>query len=132
MTIEYRAIRAQDIEAVREFLVNLGWERVRDARRFRTIIEGADRTVVAFEGDRVVGFARALCDGASNGYISMVGVAPDRRRQGIGRGLIERLTSGEGSDRITWILRAGHDSPAFWKRLGFEPSAIAMERVRKQ
>ena len=53
----------------------------------------------------MVGFARALCDGVSNGYLSMVAVAEDKRGLGIGRELVQRLT-GDDPD-ITWVLRAG-------------------------
>src|SRR5260221_7350570 len=126
----YRPIQTDDYEAVRAFLVDNGWgARVSGVERFRAMIEGADRTVVALDGRRVVGFGRALCDGGSNGYISMVAVATDVRRQGIGRQLIKHLTEGDVGD-ITWVLRAGRESRGFWERLGFVASDIAMERVR--
>jgi len=129
--VVYRPIQIDDYEAVRTFLADNGWrDRVNDVDRFRAIVVGADRTVVALDGGRVVGFARALCDGASNGYISMVAVATDLRRQGIGRRLVEHLTQGDVGD-ITWVLRAGRESRGFWERLGFVTSEIAMERVRR-
>ncbi len=129
--IVYRSIQADDYEAVQTFLVDNGWgARVSDVERFRAMLNRADRTVVARDGDRVVGFARALCDGASNGYISMVAVAGDVRRQGIGRQLVEHLMEGDIDD-ITWVLRAGRESRGFWERLGFMTSDIAMERVRR-
>jgi GNAT superfamily N-acetyltransferase len=131
--IEYRGVRPDEYEDLRCFLSDCGWAaRVRDPERFRAIVEGADRTVVAVEAGRIVGFARALCDGVSNGYISMVAVAEGRRRQGIGRALVERVTAGDEAGRITWVLRAGRGSRGFWERVGFSASAIAMERVRRQ
>jgi len=131
--IIYRPIQTGDYEAVRTFLVDNGWAaRVRDEERFRAMIEGADRTVVAFDDDRVVGFARALCDGVSNGYISMVAVAEDHRQQGIGRRLVQHLMQGDSSKDITWVLRAGRGSRGFWERIGFLASDVAMERVRRR
>ena len=119
--------------AVQTFLAENGWAtRVNDVKRFRAMIDGADRAVVALDGGRVVGFARALCDGVSNGYISMLAVAEDKRRQGIGRRMVEQLMQGDNSGDITWVLRAGRDSRVFWKRLGFTVSDIAMERVRQR
>ena len=127
--MEFRPIKPEDYELVRHFLMEVGWEhRVGDPERFRKMIENTDRTVVAWDEQRVVGFGRALCDGVSNGYISMVGVAADRRGQGIGRKLVEHLI--EGDTNLTWVLRAGRDSEGFWKRLGFTVSSVAMERVR--
>jgi hypothetical protein len=59
--MEYRAAESHDDEAVRLFLAGLGWRRrVRDPDRWRTLLEHSDRAVVAWDGGRVVGFARAL------------------------------------------------------------------------
>jgi ribosomal protein S18 acetylase RimI-like enzyme len=127
--MEYRPVGPKDYEAVREFLSGVGWrKRVGGPERFRALVEGADRTVAAFDGGRVVGFARALCDGVSNGYISTVAVAPDMRGRGVGREMVKRLIGDD--EGITWVLRAGHGSEGFWKRLGFEASEVAMEKVR--
>ena len=91
-------------------------------------MEKTNRTIVAWDDSRVVGFARALCDEASNGYISMVAVAADQRRRGIGRQLVELLMGDDNN--ITWVLRAGRGSEAFWRKVGFKSSEVAMERVR--
>ena len=129
----YRPIRSSDYELVREFLSTLGWERrLRDPARFAKMMERASRTVVALEDGRVVGFARALCDDVSNGYISMLAVAEDRRGQGIGRELVRRLMADDENGQITWVLRAGRDSRGFWDKLGFTPSQIAMEKTRRE
>ena len=129
--IRYRPFETTDFKSLRHFLANNGFSgRVNDDDRFRAMIEGADRTVVALDGDRVVGFARALCDGASNGYISMVAVASDMRGRGVGRKLVEHLIQGDNGS-ITWVLRTRDESRAFWERLGFVASELAMERVRK-
>jgi ribosomal protein S18 acetylase RimI-like enzyme len=130
--ILYRPIQKDDYEAVQAFLADNGWAaRVSNVVRFRAMLDGADRTVVALDGGRVIGFARALCDGVSNGYISMVAVAEDVRRQGIGRRLVEHLMQGDNDSDVTWVLRSGRDSRGFWERLGFMASDIAMERVRR-
>ena len=125
----FRAIRIEDFEAVRRFLAENGWEkRVADAEKFRQMMANASRTVVALDGERVVGFARALCDDVSNGYIGTVAVAEDFRRQGVGRELVERLI---GDDKnITWVLRADRGSAQFWRKMGFRLSEVAMERTR--
>ena len=128
--IEYRSAESQDLSIIRAFLAENGWEkRVADGERFRKMIENASRTVVAFEGQRLVGFARALCDDASNGYIGTVAVAEDIRRSGVGREIVRRLMGDDPN--ITWVLRAGRGSEAFWKEMGFSESTIAMERNRE-
>jgi predicted N-acetyltransferase YhbS len=129
--IEFRSVEEGDLEAVRKFLAENGWEkRVADEERCRKMIQNASRTVVAVEGTHIVGFARALCDDASNGYIGTVAVAEEKRGQGIGREMVTRLMGDDPN--VTWVLRAGRGSEEFWKRMGFESSSIAMERTRKE
>ena len=125
----FRSITPEDYEFVRQFLSEAGWQpRVVAPEQFKKMLEHTNRTVVAVDGSRMVGFARALCDEVSNGYISMVAVAPDKRGQGIGRELVRQLIKDDAG--ITWVLRAGRGSRGFWERVGFQSSEIAMERVR--
>lgn len=132
MTIEYRPITPRDYEVVRMFLSELGWHaRVRDPDKFAKMMRASSRTMVAWEGRRIVGFVRAICDEVSNGYISLMVIAPDKRREGIGREMV-RLLMGDDHDEITWVLRAGRGSAGFWRKMGFVPSSIAMERLRKE
>jgi len=85
--------------------------------------------VLALDGERVVGFARALCDDAANGYIGTVAVAEDFRGRGVGRELVERLIGDDPA--ITWVLRAGRGSDEFWRKMGFTMSGVAMEKTRQ-
>lgn len=125
-----RAATAADHGAIRALLVREGWRlRTEDPRRLASIVEAADRAVVADGEGAIVGFGRAVTDGVSNGYLSMVVVDSAHRRRGIGRAIVDALT---GDDpRITWVLRAGREgSEAFWEAVGFRRSEVAMERVR--
>ena len=129
VNITFRPIAPDDYEALRQFLSEMGWQhRVADPEKFKTLMDHTSRTVVAYEDTRIVGFARALCDEVSNGYVSMVAVVPDKRKQGLGRELVRRLTGDDPG--ITWVLRAGRESDGFWTKLGFDRSSVAMEKVR--
>ena len=129
MEIEFKPASPDEYEVIRQFLIEAGWShRVGSVEQFKKMMNNTDRTMVGWSGTQIVGFARALCDDLSNGYISMVAVAANRRKQGIGRQLVQRLIG--DSTSITWVLRAGRESGEFWKRMGFEESEIAMERVR--
>ena len=128
--MEIRSIQRSDLEHVRRLLADNGWaHRVGEADRFAALVASSQRTAVALVGGSVVGFARALCDGQSNGYLSMLVVAPEHRRQGIGRALVAHIV---GADRdVTWMLRADREgAAAFFERLGFAASTVAMERTR--
>jgi predicted N-acetyltransferase YhbS len=133
MEISYRPIEPGDYDKVRQLLIDVGWqERVQDTDRFEEMMRGASLNVVALEGARVIGFARALFDGASNGYISTVAVATDKQRQGIGQEMVRRLMDVEGPRKITWVLRSGRGSDGFWEKMGFKKSEVAMEKVREE
>jgi len=131
--IVFRSLTLDDYEQVRQLVIAAGWgKRVQDEDRFLRMMAGADRTVVAVDGARIVGFARALLDDASNGYISMVAVAPDRQGGGIGRELVTRLMDVKQPRQITWVLRSARESTGFWEKMGFRKSDVAMEIVRTE
>jgi N-acetylglutamate synthase-like GNAT family acetyltransferase len=133
MELTFRSAGIGDYDQIRRLVIDTGWgKRVQDPDRFRRMMDGADRTIVALDGDHVVGFARALFDDASNGYISMVAVAGDRQGQGIGRELVKRLMDVKAPKQITWVLRSARDSTGFWEKMGFRKSDVAMEIVRTE
>ncbi|UZE10960.1 GNAT family N-acetyltransferase [Pseudomonas sp. B21-053] len=128
--LEIRDVQPSDVESVRLFLGQNGWShRTGSAEHFAQLIANSQRTAIAVKDSRIVGFARGITDGLSNGYLSMVVVCGQHRREGVGRALVEHVM-GENSD-ITWVLRAGREGASeFFAGLGFEVSTIAMERRR--
>jgi ribosomal protein S18 acetylase RimI-like enzyme len=130
--MEIRDIRESEIEAARRLLDAAGWtDRVSDPQQFRTLLSRSSRSLVAVENGEVIGFLRALTDGLTNGYISMVVVAEKHRRKGIGRALFSAVM-GENLN-MTWVLRAGRDGvEGFYEKIGFVRSQVAMERARSK
>jgi ribosomal protein S18 acetylase RimI-like enzyme len=126
-----RPVEPSEVESVRLFLSANGWaHRVGGTMEFANLIKASQRAVVAIDSTgQVVGFARAITDGISNGYLSMVVVSSAHRRQGIGRRLVEHVTG--FNPEITWVLRAGREGAAeFFASLGFSVSTVAMEKPR--
>ena len=125
-----RDLHPGETESARLFLDQHGLgHRTGSAEHFALLIKNSQRTAVAVQGDQIIGFARGITDGLSNGYLSMVVVDDQHRREGIGRALVEHIM-GDNPD-ITWVLRAGREgAEAFFASLGFQTSVIAMERPR--
>lgn len=126
-----RHFSAPDLQAVHQLLQASGWaHRVGSAEDLARLIAASQRTAVAVEAQQIIGFARAITDGISNGYLSMVVVAEPFRRQGVGQALIKHIVGEEES--ITWVLRAGREGvPEFFAKLGFVESTVAMELTRR-
>ncbi|MHB2062241.1 GNAT family N-acetyltransferase [Pseudomonas sp. SC3(2021)] len=131
-TLNVRDLQPAETQSVQQFLGQHGWgHRTGSAEHFAQLIEHSQRTAVAVQGERIIGFARGITDGLSNGYLSMVVVDEQHRRAGIGRALVEHIMG--DNPGITWVLRAGREgAETFFASLGFETSVIAMERPRRK
>lgn len=129
--MQIRSIATTDFGAVHRLLITSGWaHRISSVDELGRLILASQRAVVAVADDEIVGFARAITDGISNGYVSMVVVAEQHRRRGIGQALVERLVGSEPN--VTWVLRAGRTGAVeFFAKLGFSASSTAMERSRR-
>jgi ribosomal protein S18 acetylase RimI-like enzyme len=124
---EIRPIDAAEIEAARQLLLLHGWDRgVASTEEFAALVARSQCVLVAVQAGQVIGFLRALTDGMTNGYISMLAVAPAHQGQGVGRALVQAAM---GQDRrMTWVLRAAGEAAGFYEKLGFARSTVAMER----
>lgn len=70
---------------------------------FRSLTAPGVVTLVAIDGTRVVGFAQALTDGVVQAHLSLLATARDRRREGIGRRLVEETLRHSGASRLDLV-----------------------------
>lgn len=126
--MQIRSILPTEMEAARLLLQVNNWgKRVADPKTFAELVSRSQIALVAVEGEKVVGFLRALTDGIFNGYISMVVVDEEYRGKGVGTALV-RGAVGENRE-MTWVLRAGRTGvSAFYEKVGFNASEVTMER----
>jgi ribosomal protein S18 acetylase RimI-like enzyme len=130
MSIVYRDGHEVDLEQLAALFTSAGWgERAADPARLRQQVVGAMFVVSAWESDALVGFARAISDGATNAYISTVAVLPAYQGKGVGRELIRRLTSGR--EGIVFVLHASPEVKGFYLRCGFQHADDMLRIPRK-
>jgi ribosomal protein S18 acetylase RimI-like enzyme len=132
VTIVYRDTHEVDLDQLTILFNTVGWERrTADRDRLAQLVRGSMFVVSAWEGDRLVGFARAVSDGATNAYVSTVAVLPEYQKRGIGREVIQRLVADR--DHLQFVLHANERAYPFYLHLalGFEPFDNVLVRRRK-
>lgn len=118
-------------DALADLFRAVGWYRkANDVPRLARMLEGTTEMVSAWDGPRMVGFARAVSDQAYNGYISSVAVHPRWQGKGLGERLITALM--EQNDEIKFVLTAVPGIHGFYEKLGFTQDPEGMVRYRKR
>jgi len=78
-------------------------------RAHATLTAPGVTSVVAVDGDLVIGFAYLLSDGHIASYLSMMATHADYRRQGVGRALIAFAHPLTGAQRIDLVTNTAED-----------------------
>lgn len=140
MNLRIRAYRETDEAAVatlwrRVFPDAPAWNRPEDDIRRKLTVQ-RELFLVAFLNNDLVGTAMAGFDG-HRGWVYYVAVAPEQRRRGIGRQLMdaaERGLAATGCTKVNLQVRSGNDRVvAFYNQLGYgeEPRVSMGKRLDK-
>jgi GNAT superfamily N-acetyltransferase len=128
MPITYRDTHDVDLDHLATLFDAVGWQRrTADRARLGRLVSGSLWVVSAWDGDVLVGFARAISDGVFN----TVAVLPAYQKRGIGRELVRRLV--EDRDGIQFVLHANDSAYPFYLHIGldFQPFDNVLMRPRK-
>jgi predicted N-acetyltransferase YhbS len=118
--ITYRVNVPLNPEVVAAVLRNSGIRRpVDDVDRIRQMVEQANLTVTAWDGEQLVGIARALTDFSYCCYLSDLAVDKAYQRQGIGKELVRRVREAIGEESMLLLL-AAPEAMEYYPKLGFE------------
>jgi GNAT superfamily N-acetyltransferase len=101
-----------------------GWEPASIAEAVAATI-----AVGAWDGDRLIGFTRALSDGVHRAYVEDVVVDPAYRGQGIGEKLVAALMEELAGVHIVSLFCLPERAD-FYRRNGFEPEEQVMMHRR--
>jgi ribosomal protein S18 acetylase RimI-like enzyme len=83
----------------------------------RKAFENSYSSVFAFDGDTLVGFARALSDGAYQAALYDVAVKPEYQRKGVGKRMVESIVM--NCPGCNFILYASPGKEAFYRKINF-------------
>lgn len=112
-----------DLDVLWSFLsTEAYWGRWRTRQDVVRQVEGAWRVVGAYRqpDGAMVGFARAVADDRSLGYLADVFVLPAHRGRGLGSRLVAEVVEAPPADRFRWLLHTA-DAHGLYARFGFAP-----------
>lgn len=90
-----------------------------DLPRMARMLEHGNLLITAWEGETLVGVARALTDFSYCCYLSDLAVAREYQKCGIGRELVRRVRAAIG-DQSMLLLLAAPEAMEYYPKLGFE------------
>lgn len=130
--ISYQVEREIDPAAVADLFRRSGIRRpVEDIDRIGRMIEHANLILCAWDGGKIVGIARALTDFSYCCYLSDLAVDRAYQKQGIGKGLVDRVKEIVG-DEVMILLLSAPEAESYYPHLGFEKAENAWRIPRKR
>ncbi|TCM95689.1 putative N-acetyltransferase YhbS [Paenibacillus sp. BK033] len=132
MPVEYRIEAPVTAVQVAEVFRSSGIKRpVDDLPRIQKMIDNADLILSAWDGEELVGIARAVTDFAYCCYLSDLAVSKTHQRLGIGTNLVNRLQEHLGEE-VALLLLSAPSAMDYYPRIGFDKAdnAFLIKRVR--
>lgn len=113
--MQYEPIERGHLAGVMELFKSEGWlAYAEDAETtWRALTAPGSIALVAVEGGSVAGVVHMLTDGAIQAFMPVLIVAPDHRRKGVGRRLIEEAFSRSGARQVD--LSTDEDALEFYR-----------------
>ncbi|MEL6333822.1 MAG: GNAT family N-acetyltransferase [Cyanobacteria bacterium J06559_3] len=96
------------------------WARERDTEDIVTAIAHSHPVVTAWDGDRLIGFARATSDGVYRATIWDVVIHPTYQGAGLGRRLVETVLGHPHMNRVERVYLMTTHQQRFYERIGFQ------------
>src|SRR5262245_58630952 len=111
-----------DVDLIHRVLAESYWARGIPREPVERAIRGS-LCFGAYEGDRQVGFARAVTDLATFAYLADVYVVDSHRGRGIGKALVAAVLAHPSLQGLRRWMLATRDAHALYARHGFTPLA---------
>ena len=132
MNFEIAINRALTVEQVATLYTLSGINRpTDDLPRMQRLLDNANLTVSAWQGENLIGLARSFCDYGWVCYLSDLAVAQNDQHQGVGRALIEATRAHIGP-QCQLVLLSAPTAMEYYPKVGFEKAehAFMIKRVQ--
>lgn len=100
----------------------------REPDKLRHTFEHSDLVCFAWDGDQLVGIARALSDGVVESVIYDLCMFPEYQGQGLGKRMMEEMLQRLDTDNV--VLWSVPGKEGFYRKFGFRPMLTAMAKVQ--
>ena len=111
---------AELVQIQRLFNQTAFWAQDRSLDDVRIAIANSYPTVTAWDGETIIGFARATSDGIYRATIWDVVICPDYQGAGLGRKLVQTLLAHPHMSRVERVYLMTTNEQKFYQRIGFE------------
>lgn len=122
--MDIREYKAFKLDEVLSLYSAVGWKNyVERAKILESAFAASLCVIGAFEGDKLIGFIRAVGDGLTIVFIQDIIVSPEYQRQGTGTKLIAAILEKYSSAyQIQLLTDNTEKTKAFYRSAGFYPS----------
>jgi N-acetylglutamate synthase-like GNAT family acetyltransferase len=104
------------------FELSAFWAKDRCREDLEIAIANSDPVISVWDGERVIGCARATSDGIYRATIWDVVIHPEYRGVGLGRKLVETVLSHPRMNRVERVYLMTTHQQRFYERIGFQPN----------
>ena len=132
MVISYKVNSKIEPHQLAELFRSSGIRRpVDDLNRLKKMLDNANLVVTAWDGDKLVGIARALTDFSYCCYLSDLAVDKQYQHQGIGHELVTEVQRVIGEESMLLLLSAP-EVMEYYPKIGFDVSDNSFIIPRKK
>lgn len=132
MVITYKVNTKLEAHQLAELFRASGIKRpIDDLSRIKKMIDNSNLIITAWDGDKLVGVARAVTDFSFCCYLSDLAVDKEYQKQGIGHELVDEIQKQVGEES-NLILLAASESMEYYPKIGFDKCGHAFFIQRKK
>lgn len=120
MDIRYTDKREFSERQLEELFLSVNWESGNHPARLYNALQNCESVFTAWDGERLVGLANAIDDGAMTAYVHYLLVRPEYQCAGIGSELLEMIKKRYKDFLYLFLVAENPPLVAYYEKQGFE------------